>query len=864
MIGSTISHYKITGKLGQGGMGIVYKADDTRLNRPVALKFLSRESIEEKHRLRFLNEARAAAQVRHPNICPIYDIDESDGEMFIAMAFIEGQTITNLGGGQPMPFETAVDYTMQILNGLEEAHKNGIIHRDIKSSNIVVDHQGHVYILDFGLALVEGGERLTVGAGIIGTPSYMSPEQAQGLTVDHRTDLWSTAVMLFEMLTGRTPFARGQDWAVVHAIIHDPLPPLNALRPAIAWPLQQVVETALSKDPNERWQSAGKFAAELRRTQQNTANLSNAPTMVMMPSSQLPPQSQASQSGPSRRMLISGAGLATVAAGGLGLWKSGLLEQKPIQPEGSHIAVLPFNVIGENSEVRVIADGLVESLTVKLSQLEEFQSKVFVIPASEIRSRNITSPGEARRIYGATLVIAGSAELMKDMLQFTVSLIDAKTLRLMSAANFDFNVNNLILLRDGVLKGILSLLQIKLSQAGGKVTTEGETGTPEAYSDYLKGTGYFARYDVTGNIDKALASYQSAVKKDPTYALAYAGLGDVYLRKALDSGDKAWSNLAVESAERAVKLGPNLAIAHSRLGKVYRSFGKEDEAIPELQKALTLSPGFAEAYRELADLLKNKGRFKEAESLYLEAVAKAPQDWYGQVLLGYFYREQARYKEAEDAFQKALNLTPDNAVVHRTLAALYFDLGKYKENREWLERSLKFEPTARVYSSLGIAYMYERRYQKAAEAIETSIRLDASRYSSWGNLGIVYSFLPDKKGKSKETLEHAVELAKKMLEVTPKEYRIRKNMAEYYARLENPNQASIELGMIPEDQRRIYLPDFVLVYELCGRRPKAIEYFNQLPNEAAVRGVKNDPSLEQFWQDPSVQKIVSAKWRSLR
>ena len=265
MTGKTISHYFVESKLGEGGMGVVYKARDQRLGRVVALKFLPPGTLDEAHRKRFIEEARSASLIQHPNICPIYDIGEVDGQLFFAMAYLEGQSLASLINGEPMQIRKATDIATQIAAGLAEAHKHGIVHRDIKSANILVTSQGHAYILDFGIALRHGETRLTREGGIAGTPSYMSPEQAQGQPVDHRSDIWSLGAVFFEMLTGRSPFRRDTEWASIHAIIYDPLPPVHHLRPEVSEELSGLITKSMEKDPANRWQSAADFETALRR-----------------------------------------------------------------------------------------------------------------------------------------------------------------------------------------------------------------------------------------------------------------------------------------------------------------------------------------------------------------------------------------------------------------------------------------------------------------------------------------------------------------------------------------------------------------------------------------------------------------------
>lgn len=849
MTGKTIGHYRIEGKIGQGGMGVVYKAQDLRLGRTVALKFLPPNTLDESQRKRFLEEARNAALIQHPNICPIHDVGDADGQLFFAMAYIEGVTLSSLISGQPMEIAAAVDIASQIAAGLEEAHKHGIIHRDIKSTNIVVTSQGHPYILDFGLALKAGSDRLTVDGGIAGTPSYMSPEQAQGQEVDHRTDIWSLGAVLFEMLTGRVPFRRDTDWAGVHAIIYDPLPPLHALRPEISQNVEQAVAKALQKLPEDRWQSAADFSAELRRVSQLAPKPSETPTQIA--------PSLLKQERPVKRkgvVAVAAAGLMIAALGGAGLlWQQ---RTKSDLPQEMHIAVLPFNVIGDDPNVRALADGLVETLTSKLSQLDQFQGKVLVIPASEIRSRKITSAEDARKIYGANLVITGSAIVTLGTIQFTLNLIDPEKMRQLGARTFDFDPKNPVLVRDGAMEGLLGLLSLQLNRESRRDVAEGETASASAYADYLKGTGYLARYTVTGNIDLALGSLQSAVKADPGYANAFAGLAQVYLRKTRFSGEKYWGERAIESAKKAVELAPNLAAAHISLGDVLLGLGKEEESIKELQRALQLSPGNAEAYRSLADVLFNRGRFKEAEELYREAVVRRPGDWLTNLQLGLFLRATGRYKEAETSFQQALKLTPDNVVVLRNLAGLYRLEARYPEARELLQKALSISRNSRVQSVLGVVYFYEHRFSEGCDAAEAAVDMDSSDYGYWGNKGMICRWAPDGKDKATLAFRRAIELARKQLAVTPKNYQVRRDLAEYHANLGEGKQAMEELAKLPREKWSNFTVSFVLIYELIGKRKEAIEFAGKLTDPLSFNDIKNDPNLSQLWADPELQATI--------
>ncbi|MGC4056097.1 MAG: serine/threonine-protein kinase [Paludibaculum sp.] len=467
MIGSTISHYRITGKLGEGGMGVVYRAEDTRLQRTVAIKVLPGESVSAADRERFIREAQSAAQVHHPNICPIFEVDEDQGRLFFVMALVEGPSLRTLLKQGPVPIDRAVEIAAQVAGGLEAAHRQGVVHRDIKSANIIEGAYGQPCILDFGLALRADASRLTRTGGCVGTPAYMSPEQAEGRPLDHRTDLWSLGVVLYELLTGDLPFRRDAELPTLYAIVNEEPKPPSALRPGVSAALDQLVLKCLAKDPADRYQSAAELSERLRQIQ---AGLSTAdPTVTLNLSRPLPVAK------PSRRRLWLGAALAAIlaVAGGI-YWRlhppgGGLPDQK-------EVVVLPLSVIGPEEPLRAVTDGLTETITAKLSQLEQFQGKLTVVPASEVRARKINSAEDARKAFGANLVISGSAQQTGGRVLCILNLINAQTLRQIASRTVTLDQSNLLALRDGAVTSVVDLLELRLSAQADGAVKAGETG----------------------------------------------------------------------------------------------------------------------------------------------------------------------------------------------------------------------------------------------------------------------------------------------------------------------------------------------------------------------------------------------------
>lgn len=834
MIGQTIAQYRIDAKIGKGGMGVAYRAQDTRLDRTVALKFLPQESLEGSNRARFVQEARTAARLSYPNICPVYELREEGEDVFFAMALLEGETLAERISRGPLPLGLAVTLAIQIASGLEEAHRNGVVHRDVKSANIIVNAENHAYILDFGLSLLSGVTRMTVPGLVAGTPSYMAPEQAAGREVDHRADVWALGVVLYEMLEGRRPFDRDRDLSTLYAIVHEEAPELAGVPDGV----RRVVARALAKDPGDRYPSAREMAADLRAMQEGRAL---APTVT-----QIRPVAAVA---PRRRGWMVWAAVAVLAAaGGVGVW------QKMGRPEGEkRIAILPFEVIGGSEEMRAISDGLVDTLTSRLSETESVQKQLLIVPASEIRSRKIASAEEARRVYGATLVVTGSVQGGGETTLFNVNLVDAVTMRQLGSRSFSFDAKNPMGIRQEALGRLLSLLNVQLANAA--APAEGETSTPGAYAEYLKARGFMARYDVAGNLDRAIESYQAATQLDGKYALAFTGLAEAAWRKATNTGDKQWAERAVGAAEKAVGLDPKLAVAQARLGEIYAQSGRREEAIRALRMALQLEPANADAHRGLAGVYTNMGRFGEAEEAYLQVTRFRPTDWYAFLQLGVFYWDQNRYAEAEAALQNAAKLAPNNEIVYRNLAGLNIVQGKYKQAREQVQIALKLKPSARAFSLLGLANYFERKFPEAASALEASVELDANYYVGWGNLGSAYRWVPGSEAKAKAALARAVGLAEKRLAVTPGDYNIRANLAEYRAKLGDKKGAVGEIERIPAANRGAYWGRIAMAYELAGERGKAVETVRTaLGNAALLSEIKDEPDLTELLKDPGLRR----------
>ena len=830
--GDLISRYRILSRIGRGGMGVVYRAQDTRLDREVALKFLPSDGFTEQSKTRFLNEARAAAKARHPNICPVYDVEEADGELFLVMACLDGETLQQRIARGPLEPAQAIDVAIQAARGLAAAHAQGIVHRDIKSSNVMVDPSGHASILDFGLALIPDATRLTQAGSSVGTPAYMSPEQIAGKPVDARTDVWSLGVVLFEMLTGALPFRRDQSVAVLHAILEDPVPALNLSR---AQALQPIIEKALAKDPANRWQSMAEFETALRRFSAGEAPADTVTRTIVTPS--LPTDRKRR-----RGWLIPVGILALLVLNGRIHVPWFNKAERSVAPAARQVAVLPFEA---DAATQSVADGLTEILAAALGG---FDKTVAGIGPVELRASKATTVEEARRMFGANLVLTGTARPDADQVRFTVHLIDAASKADRGERSFLYDPKDPLTSRDRAVKEVASLLDLDVSPAVRTLVSTGDTGTPDAYSAYLKGRGFLARHDLPGNTDRAIDAFSAAARQDPRYALALAGLGEAYWRKAYDTGDKHWSEMALQHAERAIAVDPNLAAGHTVLGYIHHDAGRNEDAVRELKRAMELAPTNPEAPRKLAEIYKSAGRFDEAENLYVQSTQLRPTDWYGYLLLGVFYYERERYEEAEAALNHAKTLAPDNDMVREDLAGIYRMHGRYKDAISEYQQALRIRSSAFSYAGLGGAYYYEHRFQEAVTAVEAAIDLDSSEYRYWGNLGIYCRWAPGNEAKSAPALRRALELALKRAGTTKSDYSLLANIAEYRARLGDGKAALATIDSIPVSARGPLTTRLAIVYELTGHRDQAIAIVREnLKKPASRNQIKDDPDLAALY-----------------
>ncbi|MCI0419375.1 MAG: protein kinase [Acidobacteria bacterium] len=856
--GTQISHYRVESLLGAGGMGEVYLAHDLSLDRSVALKVLPRTLEGDAWRSRrLIQEAQTASAINHPNVCVIHEVGESnDGRSFIAMEYVEGELLASRIKARPFDLKETVEIGIQVADALEEAHSKGIIHRDIKPSNIVITPKGQAKVLDFGLARMAApdnpvpiGDRSTQArteTGILlGTVEYMSPEQALGREVNARSDIFSFGVVLFEMAAGRRPFTGKNPLDTIDRIAHAEPEPVSRLNKAISSELQAIISKCLEKDPQRRYQSAGELMQELVALKQEVRPRFNRNMRLIL--------------------ALLGALLVLPLLPSAQQLISRWLEVGEL-PSEKYVAVLPFHVVGDDPACKAFADGLMETITSKLSELEQFQQTLIVVPAADVRERGVTSVSTAQATFGVTLAITGSVQREGNRVRLTLNLSDAKTLRQVWSLVDDYILTNLPALQDGVIVKLARTLDLGLRPEMQQVIAAGRTKVPDAYDFYLQGRGYLQRYDKVENLDLAAELFTRAAQKDPEYALAYAGLGELYWRKYEATLDTQWIESAVANSQRAAQLNDQLPSVHVTLGIVYTGKGQHDQALAEFQQALNIDRDNDDAQRGLARAYEARGDLQQAEDAYLKAIALKPAYWAGYARLARFYYSQRRYEDAVSYYSQVIALTPDSFKAYSDRGAMYVALERWAEARWDFERSLAIKPTYAAYSNLGTLSFYEERYSDAAAMFAKALEFNAKDYRLWGNLASAHFWTSeeDRKSEARSAYKQAALLAEEILKVNPSDAAVLTNLSQYYAMLGRRDKAlprlNRALDLAPADNKLMFRA--AEIYEQLGYRQQALSFIARaLERGYSKARIVHSPGLSGLANNPEFQRLLQSAGR---
>src|ERR1017187_6191611 len=829
--------FRIVRFIAGGGMGEVYEAEDQELHERIALKTIRPEILAQPNAVaRFKREVHLARQVTHPNVCRIFDLFRhppnvsgvQEETVFISMELLQGKTLArHLQEHGPMTCDQALPLLGQMVSALSAAHRLGIVHRDFKPGNVMLVEEGgqqHVKVTDFGLARsLRPEDNSTLShAEVVGTPCYMAPEQFRVQYVPE-TDIYALGLTLFEMLTAKLPTSSNAPFKDV--------PTDKTKNIGSRW--QSVITKCVSAEPAERFHEVQDVWRILSGS--NSAGHFNLDVLV--------------RAVKSYAIAFGGASLLLIAL--LALIWSGVLPN-PLRrlPEQKHIAVLPFQRIGNDVADQAFSDGVVESLTSNLSQLERFQESFWVVPSPD--TRQIKNLDDAYRKLNVTLAVTGSIQHTESGVILISNLVDAKNHKQLASRTIRATSSDLDELQSRVWQSVADMVDLQISPEAALTVNLGETKLPGAYELYEQGVGYSQRFD-NDSLDHAIGLFDGALSRDPGYALAYAGLATAYARKYILTKDPQWIKKATLNGQHALQLDDRLVPVHIAMGQVYLETGELDNALIELHRALDKDPSAIGASYLIGKAYEKQGKFIEAEAVLKSIVDRRPGYWTGYSGLGTFYYKHGEFDKAARQFQAMIDLQPDNSIGYHDLGAVYMAMARYDDAVAILKKGLALKETSSGWSNLGSAYMYLDRYPEAVDAMKRATMLDPHNDVLWRNLGDGYRQLPSRASDASAAYEKALHAAIDELSVNPNSTEALSGIALYEAHLGHKEDAEKSIGkalsLSPNDSDVLFTS--ALVYEIIGDRKRALRAIEQAAKSGySIEEIEHEPELRALRSDP--------------
>lgn len=812
------SRYRILCLLGKGGMGLVYKAHDLDLNRTVALKLVRPDLTADPEAMqRFKQELLLASKISHKNVLRIHDLGDAGGVKFISMAYIDGEDLNHvLRKRGRLSVDRVLHLARQLCAALNAAHSEGIIHRDLKPQNILIDQEGSAFISDFGLAKsLEGGlAEMTHTGQILGTPRYMSPEQAQGQPADARSDIYALGLILYELLAGDIPFKSDSIAQLMLQRVTQKVKSPVTLNPAVPDYLARIIMRCLETDPDRRYQSTREILQDLETERASLSRHRSLQITLAMPE---------------KRRWVYGAGaalllvvlvLALVFHRSSGQRPSSNIPAIPSLSQGKFLAVLPFRVLGNRTPVGYMADGLDEAISAKLFSMKGLH---IISPGA---TEKAAQKGAATRIaseLGANLLVQGTLESAGGRVAIVVNLENLADGRLLWAHQFTGVPGDLLTVEDQISDNLIQALNLHPGNNELAQAAVHPTENVAAYDLYLKGKDAMRGWPDAKAIQKAIGLYHGALKQDPGFALAYAGVADASLQMYHESKDRLWVDQALAAAQQARQLNSSLPEVYMALGNVYSATGRNSEAVEMLRRATRLAPNSDEGYRLIGKAFERAGQEARAIEAFKKAVRIDPYYWVNAKELGNAYYTAGDYIRALAQFQRVTQLEPSNAAGYEDMGNVYMQEGKYSQSVPALEKALQLRPIFVHYSNLGVAYLFVKRYADAATIFEKAVALSPNQEGVVGNLAEAYLFA-GRKQAAQQSFDKAIELAYKELQVNPRDADTMGDLSIYYACQRQTAQAlqfaQSARAIDPKNAQYVY--DEAVIQAFAGDSGKAI------------------------------------------
>jgi len=741
MIGRTVSHYHIIEEIGRGGMGIVYKAQDLKLDRIVALKFLPHHlTVNEAEKARFLHEAKAAAALNHPNACSIYRIDEHEGQQFIEMEYVDGVTLRHKAASSPLKESEAIAYAIQIGEALQEAHSKGIVHRDVKAENIMLNAKNQIKVMDFGLAKLKGSLKLTKESSTVGTLAYMAPEQIQGGEADARSDIFSFGVVLFEMLTGQMPFRGEHDAAIMYSILNEEPDSVLKYRSDLQGDLERIIRRALEKDPGDRYQHIDDMLSELRRLQKQTSRISRpVESQTTGATGTLPELKTANKQGKTKVLYGSIAIGLVILAGAVYYFTS------ESSSSFDSLAVLPFVNSGGDPTTEYLSDGMTESIINSLTRIPQLR----VVPRSTVfrfKGKDV-DPQEVGTSLNVSAVLAGRVLQRDNELNIQLDLIDIRTQSQVWGKQYRRDVNDVIPLQEEIVSDVSERLQLSLSGQTRESLAKRITDNPEAFKLYLQGR-YFWQKRKGAELYKAIDYFNQAIALDPGFALAYAGLADCYVLLEQYAGQPWRENapLAENAVRKALELDRSLGEAHVTLAFIRGAAWDWEGAEKEYRTAIELSPNYPTVYHWYGLMQGHQNRREEWFETIQKAVALDPLSPVILINMGIAYDQcKGDMKTATEYFRKALELDAGFAPAYHQMGRMQVRRGMLEEGLANLQKGVDLSSRASEnLASLGHCLGRMGRRREATRILDELKGLYAQKKTAAYNVARVYAGLKER------------------------------------------------------------------------------------------------------------------------
>lgn len=843
MVGRRIGRFEVVSLLGKGGMGSVWKAEDTLLGRAVAIKILSDElAQDDESRRRFRREGEIAAQLDHPGICTVYEAGEQDGLAWLAMACIDGLTLSEKIRERLMPLAEALRVGRMAADALAHAHARDVLHRDVTSRNIMLAGDGRVVLLDFGLAIVSDASRITGPGAVVGTIAYMAPELLCGQSASPQSDLYGLGVVLYEALTGARPFHSENAEALRYRVLQETAEPVRALRPEVPAALEAVVMKAMSRAVEARFASAGEMLEALKaceadvRAGADAAPLPAAPRATVKPSST--PPSDGAASSADTAPVHAPSGPARDLAGRIA--------------EGAHPVYLALLPIEDGSAApdavrRRVLEDLVETAAASLSNLD----RVRVVTLGSAGTADLRARA---RCAGANLVLQARARAEGTSLRLTFSFVEPESGTRIAGGTVDGSVLEPFRLEDRFIDAATRALRRDAAPRAARPPD------PAARSRFAQAVSYLQRFDHEASLDGAVRLLEGLIASEGETAPVLAALARAWTAKYRLTRQREWEARAEKACDRAARLDPGDPGVLLASADLLILAGRAAEAIPPLARALEGGADPREVMLVRARAHELLGQPRAAEAACREAIALHPADWRGHHQLGLLYFRSGRYEEAVGPWAEVTRLCPDNAGAHRNLGGAYFHLDRYEEAIEGFLKSIAINPNAMAYYNLATALFFLERYEESLAAYEQAVALNPSDPVAWGNLGSACRFIPGKEARMREALERAIAIARERLARDPSHAESWARLASWYSNLGRDREAleAIREALFrgPDDVHCMVSAGHV--YLRAGHRTEALRRLDDAVRHGyGVKSLERDPELAILRDDPEFRRIIA-------